>query len=69
MARTRQGFKDLPRIRASSRPYLKRKDTMAKIRRLPPFSVRHNVHRSLHQRRNSRALTITLMLHLIAAFF
>ena len=37
MAGTRQGFKDLPRIRASSRPYLKRKDTMAKNQALTSF--------------------------------
>ena len=37
MARTRQGFKDLPRIRASSRPYLKSRDTTAKNQTLTSF--------------------------------
>jgi hypothetical protein len=68
MVRTRQGSQDLPRIRVSSR-ISKAGIQRQKIRRLPPSSVRHNVHRSLHWRRNARALTITLILHLIAAFF
>ena len=68
MARTRQGSKGLSRIRVSSR-ISKEGIQRQKIRRLPPLSVRHNVYRSLHRRRNAKALTIILTLHLIAAFF
>lgn len=47
MARTKQGAKDLPRIYVSSR-ISKVGIQRQEIRRLPPFSVRHNVHCSLH---------------------
>lgn len=69
----KQGTKDLPRIRVSSRlsktwiqgPKIKQQA----IGPLSAFNVRYNAQRTLRQRRKVRALAITLILHLIGAFF
>ena len=64
----RQVTKDLPRIRVRSR-FSETGVQSQEIRHLPTFNMRHNVRRSVHRRRNVWALTITLILHLIVAFF
>ena len=64
----RQVTKDLPRIRVRSR-FSETGVQSQEIRHLPTFNMRYNVRRTVHRRRNVRALTITLILHLIVAFF
>ena len=65
--------KDLPRIRVSSRlskTWIQKQEVRRQgIGHLPAFNVRRSVRRTAHRRRNVRALTITLILHLIGAFF
>ena len=64
----RQVTKDLPRIRVRSRVSETGVQSQ-EIRHLPTFNMRHNVRRTVHRRRNVWAMTITLILHLIVAFF
>ena len=64
----RQVTKDLPRIRVRSH-FSETGIQSQEIRHLPTFNMRHNVRRTVHRRRNVRALTITLILHLVVAFF
>ena len=68
MQEHRQVTKDLPRIRVRSR-FSETGVQSQEIRHLPTFNMRHNAGRSVHRRRNVRALTITLILHLVVAFF
>ena len=64
----KQGTKDLPRIRISSR--LSKTWVQGQtIRDLPSLSARYDVYRALHRRRSRSALAVALILHLIAAFF
>ncbi len=60
--------KDLPRIRVRSR-FSETGVQKQEIRYLPAFNMRYNVRRTVHRGWNVRALTITLILHLIVAFF
>ena len=64
----RQVNKDLPRIRVRSR-FSETGEQRHEIRRSPAFNMQYDVRRTAHRRRNVRALTITLIVHLIAAFF
>ena len=64
----KQVTKRLPRIRVSSR-FSETGVQRQEIRHLPAFNIRHNVRRTVRWRRNVKALTITLILHLIGAFF
>ena len=68
MQEHRQVTKDLPRIRVRSR-FSETGVQSQEIRHLPTFNMRHNVRRTVHRRRNVRALTITLILHLVVALF
>ena len=69
----KQGTKDLPRIRISSRlskAWIQGQKIRQKATRyLPAFNVRYSAHRTMTQRQNRAALIIALILHLIAAFF
>ena len=60
--------KGLPRIRVRSR-FSETGVQSQEIRHLPTFNMRHSVRRTVHRRRNVRALTITLILHLVVVFF
>ena len=60
--------KDLPRIRVRSR-FSETGVQRQEIRHLPTFNMRHSVRRTVHRRQNVRALTITLILHLVVVFF
>ena len=64
----RQPTKDLPRIRVRS-GFSETGVQTHEIIHLPAFNMRHNVRRTVHRRQNVRALTITLILHLVVAFF
>ena len=64
----KQVTKDLPRIRVRSR-FSETGVQSQEIRHLPTFNMRYNVRRTVHRRRNVRALTITLILHLVVALF
>ena len=68
MQEQRQVTKDLPRIRVRSR-FSETGVQRHELRHLPTFNMRHNVRRTVRRRRNVRALTITLILHLVVAFF
>ncbi len=68
MQRQRQVTKGLPRIRVRSR-LSETGVQKQEIRHLPAFNMRYNVRRTAHRRQNARALTITLILHLVVAFF
>ena len=60
--------KGLPRIRVRSR-FSETGVQRQEIRHLPAFNMRHSVRRTVHRRQNVRALTITLILHLVVVFF
>ena len=68
----RQETKDLPRIRVNSRlskTWIQGQEIRRQaIRHLPIFNVRYAVQRTAHRRRSLKALTITLILHLIGVF-
>ena len=64
----RRANKDLPRIRVRSR-FSETGAQTQEIRHLPAFNMRYNVRQTISRRQNVRALTIALILHLIAAFF
>ena len=65
--------KDLPRVRISSRfskTWIQEQETRQQsIVHSSSFNMRRGAHRTAHQRRSRVALTIALILHLIAAFF
>ena len=69
----KQTPKNLPRVRVSSRlskTWIQRQETKQQsIRHLPVFNIQHRARRTEHLRRSRSALTIALILHLIAGFF
>ena len=64
----KQATKDLPRIRVRS-GFSETGVQTHEIIHLPAFNMRYNVRRTVHRQQNVRALTVTLILHLIGAFF
>ena len=70
----KQATKDLPRVRVSSRlskTWVQSQETRRQqaIRHLPAFNARHSARRTMRRRRRRSALTIALIVHLIAGFF
>ncbi len=63
-----QGNRDLPRIRVRS-GFSETGAQKHEIRHLPTFNTRHNLRRTTHRQQHTRALAITIILHLIVAFF
>ena len=73
MQEQKQVPKDLPRVRVSSRlskTWVHRQESRQQVvKHLPDFNARHSVRRARHRRRSRSALTIAIILHLIAGFF
>ena len=68
MQEQRQATKDLPRIRVRS-GFSETGVQTHEIIHLPAFNMRYNVRRTAHRTQNVWALTTTLILHLVVAFF
>ena len=64
----RRATKDLPRIRVRS-GFTETGAQKHEIRRLPVFNMHYDARRTVSRRQNRRALAITLVLHLVVAFF
>ncbi|RKU08590.1 hypothetical protein C6502_15375 [Candidatus Poribacteria bacterium] len=73
MQERKQTTKDLPRVRISSRlskTWIQRQENRRQaVRHLPAFNARHIARRTMRRRRRRAALTIALIVHLIAGFF
>ena len=64
----RRAAKDLPRIRVRARVSETGVQTQ-EIRHLPAFNMHYDARRTVSRQKNVRALAITLIFHLIVAFF